>query len=240
MKLDILCIAAHPDDVELGAGGTLLRYKNAGKKTGVVDLTKGELGTRGTAETRATEAADAAKILGLDARENLGIKDGFFKNDEEHQLKVIEIIRKYQPEIVITNAYHDRHPDHSRACDLVNDACFLSGLPKIKTNLNGKEQEAWRPRLLLHFIQDNYIEPDVVIDITDFMEKKLESIRAYKTQFFVEGVNLDEPQTYISNPAFLDVIKGRASEFGKAIKVPYAEGFLSKKILGVDDLFSLR
>nr|MBC7613075.1 bacillithiol biosynthesis deacetylase BshB1 [Pseudopedobacter sp.] len=240
MKLDILCIAAHPDDVELGAGGTLLRYKSKGKKTGVVDLTKGELGTRGTAETRASEAADAAIILGLDARENLGIKDGFFKNDEEHQLKVIEMIRKYQPEIVITNAYHDRHPDHGRACDLVNDACFLSGLSKIKTNLNGKEQEAWRPRLLLHFIQDNYIEPDVVIDITDFMEKKLESVRAYKTQFFVEGVNIDEPQTYISNPAFLDVIKGRASEFGKAIKVQYAEGFLSKKILGVDDLFNLR
>ncbi len=240
MKLDILCIAAHPDDVELGAGGTLLRYKSEGKKTGVVDLTKGELGTRGTAETRAAEAADAAKILGLDARENLGIKDGFFKNDEEHQLKVIEMIRKYQPEIVITNAYHDRHPDHGRACELVTDACFLAGLPKIKTNLNGIEQEAWRPRLLLHFIQDNYIEPDVVIDITDFMDKKLESIRAYKTQFFVEGVNIDEPQTYISNPAFLDVIKGRASEFGKAMKVPYAEGFLSKKILGVDDLFNLR
>jgi bacillithiol biosynthesis deacetylase BshB1 len=150
------------------------------------------------------------------------------------------MIRKYQPEIVITNAYHDRHPDHGRACDLVNDACFLSGLPKIKTQLDGKEQEAWRPRLLLHFIQDNYIEPDVVIDITDFMEKKLESVRAYKTQFFVEGVNIDEPETYISNPAFLDVIRGRASEFGKAMKVPYAEGFLSKKILGVDDLFNLR
>jgi bacillithiol biosynthesis deacetylase BshB1 len=240
MKLDILCIAAHPDDVELGAGGTLLRYKSAGKKTGVVDLTKGELGTRGTAETRAAEAADAAKILRLDARENLGFKDGFFKNDEEHQLKVIEMIRKYQPEIVITNAYHDRHPDHARACDLVNDACFLSGLPKMKTSLDGNAQEAWRPRLLLHFIQDNYIEPDIVIDITDFMEKKLESVRAYKTQFFVEGVNIDEPQTYISNPAFLDVIKGRASEFGKAVKVPYAEGFLSKKILGVDDLFNLR
>lgn len=240
MKLDLLFIAAHPDDVELGAAGTILKYKKLGKKVGIIDLTRGELGTRGSAVIRAEEAAEAAEILGLDIRENLGLKDAFFKNDEEHQKIVISAIRKYKPEIVITNAYHDRHPDHGRACDLVNDACFFSGLPKVETEVDGVKQEAWRPNLLLHFIQDNYIQPDIVIDISEFMDKKLESIRAYKTQFFVAGVKLDEPQTYISNPEFLEVIVGRAREFGKAIKVPFAEGFLSKKILGVDDLFNLR
>ncbi|MDA9555158.1 bacillithiol biosynthesis deacetylase BshB1 [Pelobium sp.] len=240
MKLDILFIAAHPDDVELGAGGTILKYKKQGKKIGIVDLTRGELGTRGTADTRDEEAAAAAKILGLDIRENLSFKDGFFKNDEEHQHEVIRAIRKYRPDIVITNAYYDRHPDHGRGSDLVNDSCFFAGLPKIITQDNGVNQEAWRPNLLLHFIQDTMITPDIVLDISEFMDEKLAAIRAYKTQFFVEGVNLDEPQTYISNPAFLEVIIGRAREFGKAIKVPFAEGFLSKKILGVDDLFNLR
>jgi bacillithiol biosynthesis deacetylase BshB1 len=240
MKLDLLFIAAHPDDVELGAGGTILKYKKEGKKVGLIDLTRGELGTRGSAILRDEEAAEAAKILGIDARENLKFKDGFFKNDEEHQKEVIRIIRKYQPEIIITNAYNDRHPDHGRASDLVNDSCFLSGLPKVSTEDNGVNQAAWRPNLLLHFIQDQYIEPDIVIDVTEFMDQKLASIRAYKTQFFVEGVELDDPQTYISNPEFLEVIKGRAREFGKSIKVPFAEGFLSKKILGVDDLFNLR
>lgn len=240
MKLDLLFIAAHPDDVELSSAGTILKQKKAGKKVGIVDLTRGELGTRGTAEIRDQEAKAAAEILGLDVRENLSFRDGFFKNDEEHQLKVIEVIRKYQPEIVITNAYHDRHPDHGRACELVNDSCFFAGLTKIKTESDGNAQESWRPKLLLHFIQDTYIKPDVVLDISEFMEEKLASIRAYKTQFYVKGVDLDDPQTYISNPAFLDVIKGRASEFGKAIQVPYAEGFLSKKILGVSDLFDLR
>lgn len=240
MKLDLLFIAAHPDDVELGAGGTILKYKKAGKKVGIIDLTRGELGTRGSANLRDEEAAEAAEILGVDSRENLKFKDGFFKNDEEHQKEVIRIIRKYQPEIIITNAYQDRHPDHGRASELVNDSCFLSGLPKVITEDNGENQVEWRPNLLLHFIQDQYIQPDIVIDITEFMDQKLASIRAYKTQFFVEGVELDDPQTYISNPEFLEVIKGRAREFGKAIKVPFAEGFLSKKILGVDDLFNLR
>lgn len=240
MKLDLLFIAAHPDDVELSSAGTILKHKKLGKKVGVIELTRGELGTRGSAEIREEEAAEAANILGLDVRENLGFKDAFFKNDEEHQKIVIAAIRKYQPEIVITNAYHDRHPDHGRACDLVNEACFFSGLVKIETQEEGEKQIPWRPNLLLHFIQDNYIKPDIVIDITEFMDKKLESIRAYKTQFYVEGVYLDEPETYISNPQFLEVIIGRAREFGKAIKVPFAEGFLSKKILGVDDLFNLR
>ena len=240
MKLDLLFIAAHPDDVELGAAGVILKYKKLGKKIGIIDLTRGELGTRGSALIRTKEAAEAAKILDLDVRENLDFKDAFFINDEAHQKIVIAAIRKYQPEIVITNAYHDRHPDHGRACELVNDACFFSGLVKIETENNGEKQTPWRPNLLLHFIQDNYIQPDIIIDITEFMDKKIESIKAYKTQFFVEGVNLNEPQTYISNPEFLEVIVGRAREFGKAIKVPFAEGFLSKKILGVDDLFNLR
>jgi bacillithiol biosynthesis deacetylase BshB1 len=240
MKLDLLFIAAHPDDVELGAAGTILKYKKEGKKVGIVDLTRGELGTRGSAQLRDEEAAEAARILGIDVRENLKFKDGFFKNDEEHQKEVIRIIRKYQPEIIITNAYYDRHPDHGRASELVNDACFFSGLPKIITKNEDVNQEAWRPNLLLHFIQDYLTQPDIVIDITEFMDQKLASIRAYKTQFFVEGVELDEPQTYISNPAFLEVIIGRAREFGKSMRVPFAEGFLSKKILGVDDLFNLR
>lgn len=240
VKLDLLFIAAHPDDAELGAGGTILKHKAAGKKVGVVDMTRGELGTRGTAETRDLEAKEAAKILGLDVRENLGLRDGFFKNDEEHQLKIIEIIRKYQPEIVVTNAFYDRHPDHGKASSLVNDACFLAGLPKIKTSLNGIEQQAHRPRLLLHFIQDTYIKPDIIIDITDYHAQKLEAVKAYKTQFFVEGVNLDEPQTYISNPDFMEGITSRARELGKMIKTSYAEGFLSKKVLGINSLFDLK
>ena len=240
MKLDLLFIAAHPDDVELGAAGTILKHKALGKKVGIVDLTRGELGTRGTAEIRDKEAEDAAHILDLDVRENIAIRDGFFKNDEEHQLKVIAAIRKYQPEIIITNAYHDRHPDHGRACDLVTESCFLAGLPKINTTLNGANQLAHRPRLLLHFIQDTYIKPDIVIDITPYQDKKIEAIKAYKTQFFVEGVTLNDPQTYISNPNFLEVIIARSREFGKAIQVPFAEGFLSKKILGVDHLFDLK
>jgi bacillithiol biosynthesis deacetylase BshB1 len=239
MKLDILFIVAHPDDVELGAAGTILKHKKAGKKIGIIDLTRGELGTRGTPETRKQEADEAANILGLDVRENLAIRDGFFKNDEEHQLKVITAIRKYQPEIVITNAYEDRHPDHARACELVNDSCFLSGLSKIETSQNSEKQKAYRPRLLLHLIQDTYIKPDIVIDISEFMEQKLAAIRAYKTQFFVEGVKLDEAPTYISNPAFMELVIGRTREYGRSIQVDHAEGFLSKKILGVDNLFDL-
>ncbi|WP_026902585.1 bacillithiol biosynthesis deacetylase BshB1 [Pedobacter glucosidilyticus] len=240
MKLDLLFIAVHPDDVELGAAGTILKHKAMGKKVGVVDLTRGELGTRGSAETRDEEAAAAAEILGLDIRENLRMRDGFFQNDEQHQLQIIEVIRKYQPEIVVTNAHDDRHPDHGRAFQLVNDACFLAGLPKIKTTYQDAEQKAHRPRLLLSFIQDTYIKPDIVIDISLYHQQKLQAIRAYKTQFYVPGVTLDEPQTYISNPDFLEVIIGRSREMGKSIQVPFAEGFLSKKILGVDSLFDLR
>lgn len=240
MKLDLLFIVAHPDDVELGAAGTILKHKKKGKTVGIIDLTRGELGTRGTPQTRQQEADEASRILGLDVRDNLGVRDGFFKNDEEHQLKVIAAIRKYQPEIIITNAFHDRHPDHERACELVNDSCFLSGLQKIETQENGEAQKPHRPRLLLHLIQDTYIKPDVVIDISEFIEQKFEAIRAYKTQFFVDGVSLDEPQTYISNPAFMDLIIGRSREYGRSIQVDHAEGFLCKKILGVESLFDLR
>lgn len=238
MKLDILVLAVHPDDAELGCSGTILKHIALGKKVGIIDFTRGELGTRGTAETRDVEAADSARILGLHARENLKFKDAFFKNDEAHQLEVIRMIRKYQPEIVLSNALRDRHPDHKRAGDLSNDAVFLSGLSKIKTFEEGTEQQAWRPRLLLQYIQDTYIEPDVIVDITPYMETKLESIKAFKTQFF--NPDLDEPQTYISSPEFFESTIGRAREFGRSIGATYAEGFTSRKLLGVDNLFDLR
>ncbi|WP_158796740.1 bacillithiol biosynthesis deacetylase BshB1 [Pedobacter sp. L105] len=238
MKLDILVLAVHPDDAELGCSGTILRHIALGKKVGIVDFTRGELGTRGTAETRDTEAADSAQILGLHARENLRFKDAFFKNDEEHQLEVVRMIRKYQPEIVLSNALRDRHPDHGRAGDLANDSCFLAGLSKIKTNQDGVEQEAWRPRLLLQYIQDYYIEPDVIVDITPYMETKIKSIQAFKTQFY--NPELDEPSTYISSPEFFDSMIGRAREFGKSIGATYGEGFTSRKLLGIDNLFELR
>jgi len=238
-KLDILVLPVHPDDAELGCAGVILQAIASGKKVGVADLTRGELGTRGSAEIRAQEAAAAAEILGLTIRENLELPDGFFQNTPEYQLKVVEVIRKYQPDIIITNAFHDRHPDHGRASDLVEASAFLAGLRKIETSFDGKAQEAWRPNLVLHFIQDRYIEPDVVIDVTQYWDKKVESIRAYGSQFHnPEWKN--EPQTYISSPDFIRIIEGRAMEFGKSIQVKYAEGFTSKKILGVDNLFSLR
>lgn len=239
MKLDILILAVHPDDAELGCAGTILKHIAMGKKVGIVDLTRGELGTRGTAETRRQEAADAAKILGLSIRENLGLPDGFFKNDEEHQLKVIAAIRKYQPQIVITNAYHDRHPDHGRASQLVYEAAFLSGLRKIGTSENGVQQEPWRPELVLHFIQDQYIQPDIIIDVTEYWDTKMESVLAYKTQFY--NPDAKEPDTtYISSPEFLKIVEARGREFGKSIGVTFGEGFTSKKLLGVSDLFQLR
>lgn len=238
MKLDILVFAVHPDDAELGCSGTILKHIALGKKVGIVDFTRGELGTRGSAEIRDEEAAESARILGLHARENLRIRDGFFKNDEAHQLELIKMVRKYQPEIILTNALHDRHPDHGRAGDLANDAIFLSGLRKIETELDGKKQEAWRPNLVLQYIQDRYIEPDIIVDITDEMEQKLASIRAFKTQFDSPGSS--EPQTYISTPEFLEAVIARAREFGKSIGAKYGEGFTSRKLLGVNNLFNLR
>ncbi len=238
MKLDILVFAVHPDDAELGCSGTILKHIALGKKVGIVDFTRGELGTRGSAEIRDAEAAESAKILGLHARENLRLKDGFFRNDEAHQLEVIKMVRKYQPEIILTNALHDRHPDHGRAGDLANDAIFLSGLRRIETTLDGQQQEPWRPRLVLQYIQDRYIEPDILVDITEVMEQKVASIRAFKTQF--DSPDNSEPQTYISSPEFLEAVISRAREFGKSIGATYAEGFTSRKLLGVNNLFDLR
>lgn len=238
MKLDILVFAVHPDDAELGCSGTILKHIAAGSRVGIVDLTRGELGTRGTAETRDKEAADSAEILGLHARENLGMRDGFFKNDEEHQLRVISMIRKYKPEIVLSNALHDRHPDHGRAGDLVNDAMFLSGLSKVKTDIDGEDQEAWRPGMLLQYVQDRYIKPDILIDVTEFWDTKMEAIHAFSTQFF--NPDNDDQGTYISSPEFLKIIEARGRDLGKYIGATYAEGFTSRKYLGVDNLFQLR
>ncbi|HMR19280.1 MAG TPA: bacillithiol biosynthesis deacetylase BshB1 [Sphingobacterium sp.] len=239
MKLDLLVMTVHPDDAELGAGGTIAKYVAAGKSVGIIDLTGGELGSRGTAATRAEEADAASKILGVAIRENLGLSDGFFVNDEESQRVIIRALRKYRPEIVITNALDDRHPDHGRASKLVNDAIFLSGLRRIETHdFNGASQEAFRPRLQLQLIQDKYIQPDIILDITPYWEIKEQAILAYKTQF--NSLNEDDgPQTYISNPDFMESTKARAREFGRNIQVKYAEAFTSRKILGVGDLFDL-
>jgi bacillithiol biosynthesis deacetylase BshB1 len=239
IKLDILILSVHPDDAELGCSGTILKEISLGKKVGIVDMTRGELGTRGTPEIRDKEAEASAKILGLAARENLALPDGFFENTRTYQLKVIEAIRKYRPEIIIANAYHDRHPDHGRASQLVEDATFLSGLRKIETFANNEPQEPWRPNLVLHFIQDNYIRPDIVVDVTAFWDKKIESINAFSSQFYNPDWS-DEPQTYISSPEFIAVIEARAREYGKSIGVKFAEGFTSKKTLGVKSLFDLK
>lgn len=232
MKIDLLAFGVHPDDVELGCGGVLITEKKAGKTTGIIDLTQGELGTRGTADTRREEAAAGAAILGLDVRENLQLADGFFENNEAAQRKVIAAIRKYKPEIIICNAPEDRHPDHGRSAALVSDAAFLSGLAKIETTDNGEAQEKWRPKYVLNYIQDRYLKPDFVLDISDAMEQKLESVKAYKTQFF-NAESHKGPQTYISSPEFLDSVVARAAMFGKMIGVKYAEGFMSKKTIGI-------
>lgn len=233
LKLDLLAFGVHPDDVELGCSGTLLASIAQGKKTGIIDLTRGELGTRGTVETRKTEAANAAKVLGVDARENLEMADGFFQNDEAHQRRVIQVIRKYRPEIILCNAPEDRHPDHGRSAQLVADAAFLSGLRKIETHDNEALQEAWRPKYVFHYLQDRFLQPGFVFDITPFHEKKIESIRCYTTQFHNPGSN--EPQTYISSPEFLDSVKARAMMLGKRIGVKFAEGYISSKMIGINN-----
>ena len=237
MKLDVLAFGVHPDDVELSCSGTLLSEKARGKKVGIIDLTNGELGTRGTAETRKMEAKDAADILQVDVRENLNMADGFFKNDEEHQRKIITALRKYQPEIILCNAPADRHPDHGRSADLIYAAAFLSGLTKIETEENSSLQKAWKPKYVFNYIQDRYFNPDFVIDITEVFEKKLEAIRAYKTQFY--NPDSKEPETYISSPEFLESIIYRSKMFGKLIGVNYGEGFLSKKMIGIKSFEAL-
>lgn len=238
MKLDVLAIGSHPDDVELGCSGTLINEIRKGKKVGILDLTQGELGTRGTVETRYAEAADAARIMGISVRENLKMRDGFFRNDEAHQLQLIAAIRTYRPEIVIGNILEDRHPDHGRGGWMIYDACFLSGLRQIKTqDKNGEEQEKWRPKMLLHYIQDRFYEPDIIIDVSDVWEQRMEAVRAYRTQF--HDPNSTEPQSYLSNPDFMDAIVARARLLGKRIGVKYGEGFLSKKSIGLSSLDAL-
>src|SRR5664279_446878 len=238
-KIQILAVAVHPDDVELCCAGTLMMEKLKGKTTGVVDLTRGELGTRGSAELRLQESQAAAGIMNLDIRENLGMADGFFQNNEENQRILIRAIRKYQPEIVLSSALEDRHPDHGRAGKLISDSCFLSGLRKISTtDESGKEQGQWRPKYVFHIIQDRFYQPSFVYDISSVFDRKLESIRAYSSQFHSKTYNKDEPQTYISGPEFLGSIIGRAQMMGKMIGVKYGEGFISEKMIGVASLDS--
>lgn len=238
MKLDILCFGAHPDDVELSCSGTILKEIASGKKVGIVDLTRGELGTRGSAEIRDAEAAKAAEILGVSVRENLGFRDGFFVNDEKHQLEVIKMIRKYQPEIVLCNAVDDRHIDHPKGSKLVSDACFLSGLRRIETVLDGENQTASRPKQVYHYIQWKNIEPDFVVDISGYMGTKLESVLAYSSQFY--DPNSKEPVTPITSKTFLDSIKYRAEDLGRLVGVTHAEGFTTERYLAVNSLADLK
>ncbi|HAH38565.1 MAG TPA: bacillithiol biosynthesis deacetylase BshB1 [Algoriphagus sp.] len=238
MKLDILVIAAHPDDAELGCSGTIAAHIAKGYKVGIVDLTAGEMGTRGTPELRIEEANKAAEILGLSARENMGFKDIFFQDNQEHQLELIKIIRKYQPDIVLANAVTDRHPDHGKGSDLATNSCFMSGLRRIETELDGKAQQAWRPKFVYHYIQNNYIEPDFVVDITDYWDTKVESILAFQSQF--HDPNSEEPESFISNPDFLPFIEARAREMGHRIMTTYGEGFTVERMIGATDLFDLK
>lgn len=237
MKLDILAFGAHPDDVELGCGGTLAKEIASGKKVGIVDLTRGELGTRGSADLRDKEAAAAAKILGVVVRENLRMRDGFFVNDEKHQLEVVKMIRKYRPEIVLCNAIDDRHIDHGKGSKLVSDACFLSGLRRIETETDGQQQEAYRPKAVYHYIQWKNIEPDFVVDISGFNHKRVEAIMAYSSQFY--DPNSNEPETPIATKNFLESLSYRAQDLGRLIGCEYAEGFTVERYLAVNSLSDL-
>lgn len=237
MKVDILVFAAHPDDAELACSGTIAKHVAAGKKVGIVDLTQGELGTRGTAELRKKEAEKSSKILGLTFRDNLGFADGFFIDDKVHLLAVITKIRQYKPEIVLANSINDRHPDHGRAAKLVADACFYSGLLKIETKLDGKKQQEWRPKAVYHYIQDYSLEPDFVVDTSDFFETKKSAILSFSSQFY-DPTNT-EPKTPISSKEFLNFVKARDIHYGRPIGAKYAEGFKVNRSIGVNDLFNL-
>ena len=237
MKLDILAFGAHPDDIELGCGATIAKEVSLGKKVGIVDLTQGELGTRGSAELRIIEANNAAKILGVSVRENIGFADGFFTNDKKHQLEIIKMIRKYQPDIVLCNAIDDRHIDHGKGSKLVSDACFLSGLVKIETELEGKQQEKWRPKQVYHYIQWKNIAPDFVIDVTGFIHKKQAAVLAYSSQFY--DANSKEPESPITSKTFIESINYRSRDLGRLIGVEYAEGFTSERYVAVENLSKL-
>ena len=237
MKLDILAFGAHPDDVELGCSGTILKEISLGKTVGIIDLTRGELGTRGSAEIRDQEANAAAKILGVSVRENLEMRDGFFVNDEKHQLEIIKIIRKYRPDIVLCNAIDDRHIDHEKGSKLVSNACFLSGLRKIETELDGEQQLAWRPKSVYHYIQWKNIEPDFVVDITGFTAAKIESILAYGSQFYDKDSK--EPESPITSKNFLESVNYRSQDLGRLAGVDFAEGFTVERYLAVNSLGDL-
>ena len=237
MKLDILAFGAHPDDVELGCSGTIAKEISLGKKVGIIDLTRGELGTRGSVAIRNEEARKAGEILGIEVRENLDMRDGFFVNDEKHQLAVIKMIRKYRPEIVICNAIEDRHIDHGKGSKLVSDACFLSGLRKIETTVDGTSQEPWRPKTVYHYLQWKNIEPDFVVDISAFIKIKTASILAYSSQFY--DPNSNEPETPIATKNFLESIHYRTQDFGRLVGVEYAEGFNVERYLAVNSLSDL-
>lgn len=241
MKLDILAFAAHPDDIELACCGTLLKHIEMGKKVGIIDMTKGELGTRGTAAIREKEAMVAAKMMGVVARENLDLGDGFFEHSKENTLTIIKKIRKYQPEIILANALHDRHPDHGRAAKLVAEACFYSGLQKIETKEGNVNQEKWRPKAVYHYIQDRNLKPDFVVDITEFIDRKMEVILAFRSQFYLPDAKEfeEELQTPISGKQFFDFLKAKAATYGRPAGLDYAEGYNVSRIPGVDDLFSL-
>lgn len=231
MKTDILAFGAHPDDVELGCGGTIAKLIAEGKTCVIVDLTKGEMGTRGTDETRRIEAGNSAKILGVSARENLGMKDGFLVNSEEYQLMIVKMVRKYQPEIVLANAIDDRHPDHAKGAKLVYDACFLAGLRKIETTEDGENQEVWRPKHIFNYIQWKNIKPEFVIDISEHLDKKIEACMAFKTQFY--DPNSDEPETPITSKDFYESLTYRAQDLGRLSGVAYAEGFTTEKLIAL-------
>jgi len=237
IKLDILAFGAHPDDVELGCGGTIAKEIANGKKVGIVDLTRGELGTRGTPELRIKESENASKTIGVEIRENLGFKDGFFKNDESHQLEIIKIIRKFKPNIVLCNAKDDRHIDHPKGADLVVDSCFLSGLKKVKTDLEGKKQDSWRPNNVYHYIQWKNTSPDFLVDISGFEDVKMNAVKCYSSQFY--DPSSKEPETLISKKNFLDTIYNRSLDFGRLIGVDHAEGFTTNKAIGVDSINDL-
>jgi bacillithiol biosynthesis deacetylase BshB1 len=237
VKLDILAFGAHPDDVELGCGGTVAKEVSKGKKVGIIDLTRGELGTRGSVDLRDQESKLASNVLGLELRENLNFKDGFFQNNESNQIEIIKVIRKYRPEIVLCNAEDDRHIDHPKAAELVSSACFLSGLRKIKTTDNGKNQIEWRPKNVYHYIQWKNSSPDFLVDISGFISIKLEAIKAYSSQFY--DPNSNEPETPISTKNFIDNVINRSADLGRLIGVEHAEGFTSKKSLGINTLEDL-
>ena len=233
IKLDILVFGAHPDDVELGCGGTIIKEVRSGKKVGIIDLTRGELGTRGTTESRDEETNQAAAIMGVAIRENMNFKDGFFKDNEEHKLALIKKIRQYRPEIVITNALSDRHPDHPRGSQITIDACFLAGLEKIETG-----QQTWRPRAIYHYIQFNNLTPDIVVDISNQMDLKIKAVKAYKTQFY--NPDSKESETIISSKDFLESVKYRAQDLGRQSNCKYAEGFIAHQLPKVDSLLEIK